>query len=229
MHTDPPVEDYMAIALDLAGQAQGKTRPNPPVGAVVVKDGRIVGKGFTQPAGQPHAEIVALTEAGQEARGAEIYASLEPCSHWGRTPPCSEALIEAGITRAHIALLDPNPQVRGRGVARLRESGVEVIIGQGADAAAELVEAHAVYTVKGRPFITVVNDDVARDVVQELMERNDVVLGVEASDLSVQDLLTRLKRDQVTSCLIVGNQRLVSELHGEDLVDRVITSNEPAS
>ena len=102
----------MGRALELARQAHG-TSPNPPVGAVLVKDGRVVGEGYTRPPGGPHAERVALQEAGDEARGAILYVTLEPCSHTGRTPPCTEAIIQAGVRQVHMALLDPNPLVHG--------------------------------------------------------------------------------------------------------------------
>ncbi|MDQ2744070.1 MAG: bifunctional diaminohydroxyphosphoribosylaminopyrimidine deaminase/5-amino-6-(5-phosphoribosylamino)uracil reductase RibD, partial [Chloroflexota bacterium] len=101
----------MARALILAREARGHTHPNPPVGAVLVRRGEVVGEGRTQPAGGAHAEVVALSGAGQRARGADLFVTLEPCTHWGRTPPCADALIAAGIRSAHIALLDPNPVV----------------------------------------------------------------------------------------------------------------------
>jgi pyrimidine deaminase RibD-like protein len=146
----------MDRALALARQARGSTRPNPPVGAVLVKDGRTIGEGFTQPAGGAHAEIVALAAAGNEAAGADLFVTLEPCSHWGRTPPCADALIAARIARAHVALLDPNPLVNGAGAAKLRHHGIAVEVGQGAEAAADLIEAHATRMRLQRPFITLV-------------------------------------------------------------------------
>lgn len=214
----------MSIALDLARQAQGKTRPNPPVGAVLVKDSRIVGKGFTQPAGQPHAEIVALHEAGNKAIEAELYTSLEPCSHWGRTPPCSEALVRAGIMRAHVALLDPNPQVRGRGVRRLRDASIHVIVGECADEAAQLVEAHATYTTKGRPFFIVLDASAPADVAQQLKSRSDVTLGEQSSDQPLRELLEQLRVEEATSCLILNNVELSNRLLEDNLVDKIVTS-----
>jgi pyrimidine deaminase RibD-like protein len=145
----------MDRALALAREARGSTSPNPPVGAVLVKDGQIVGEGFTQPAGGRHAEIVALEAAGERAAGAELYVTLEPCSHWGRTPPCADALIAADVGRVHVALLDPNPLVNGAGIARLRDHCIPVDIGEGAEAAADLIEAHATLMRLGRPFVTV--------------------------------------------------------------------------
>ncbi|HAA08951.1 MAG TPA: bifunctional diaminohydroxyphosphoribosylaminopyrimidine deaminase/5-amino-6-(5-phosphoribosylamino)uracil reductase RibD, partial [Syntrophomonas sp.] len=111
----------MQRALDLAALALGRTSPNPVVGAVIVKDGVIVGEGYHQQAGTPHAEIHALHQAGDNARGADIYVTLEPCSHYGKTPPCVNALIEAGIKRVVVAVLDPNPLVSGKGIDILKQ------------------------------------------------------------------------------------------------------------
>jgi diaminohydroxyphosphoribosylaminopyrimidine deaminase/5-amino-6-(5-phosphoribosylamino)uracil reductase len=119
-------ENYMAEAFDLAERGRGGTHPNPLVGAVLVKDGVIVGRGWHRAPGEPHAEIVALAEAGAAARGATLYCTLEPCSHHGKTPPCADALVAAGVARAVVALQDPNPLVDGRGLRKLREGGVEV-------------------------------------------------------------------------------------------------------
>ena len=108
-----PVDPHMARALELARSAIGSASPNPPVGAVVVRDGEVVGEGSTMPAGQAHAEVVALRQAGELARGSTLYVTLEPCSHHGRTPPCAEAVIGAGISEVHVSLIDPNPLVMG--------------------------------------------------------------------------------------------------------------------
>lgn len=120
---------FMQLALTLGRRGQGRTWPNPAVGAVVVKDGIIVGRGWTQPGGRPHAEPVALKQAGEAARGATLYVTLEPCSHFGRSPPCADAIIAAGITRVVSAIEDPNPEVAGQGHARLRAAGITVDIG----------------------------------------------------------------------------------------------------
>src|SRR4029453_6555407 len=122
---------YMARALELARRGIGRTHPNPSVGAVLVRDGRVVGEGDTAPAGGPHAEVRALAQAGGRARGADLYVPLEPCSHFGRTPPCASALVPLGLRRVVIAMVDPNPRVRGRGVRRLRAAGTRVTVGVG--------------------------------------------------------------------------------------------------
>ncbi len=107
--------DYMKQALSLAKLALGQVSPNPAVGAVVVKDGEVVGQGYTQPPGLDHAEVVALKQAGRKAQGSVMYVTLEPCCHYGHTPPCTQAIIAAGISEVHLAMLDPNPLVSGKG------------------------------------------------------------------------------------------------------------------
>src|SRR5277367_850388 len=119
----------MRAALALARRNLGVTWPNPSVGCVIVNDGRVVGRGWTQRGGRPHAETQALARAGDAARGATAYVSLEPCSHHGKTPPCADALIAAGVTRVVAAVEDPDPRVSGRGMARLRDAGIMVEIG----------------------------------------------------------------------------------------------------
>jgi diaminohydroxyphosphoribosylaminopyrimidine deaminase/5-amino-6-(5-phosphoribosylamino)uracil reductase len=131
---------FMALALTLGRRGQGRTWPNPAVGAIMVRDGVIVGRGWTQPGGRPHAEPVALKQAGEAARGATLYVTLEPCSHVGKSPPCSDAIIAAGIARVVSAIEDPNPEVAGQGHAKLRAAGIIVDIGLGA---AEAARDHA--------------------------------------------------------------------------------------
>jgi diaminohydroxyphosphoribosylaminopyrimidine deaminase/5-amino-6-(5-phosphoribosylamino)uracil reductase len=131
---------FMQLALTLGRRGQGRTWPNPAVGAVVVKDGVIIGRGWTQPGGRPHAEPEALKRAGEAARGATLYVTLEPCSHIGKSPPCADAIIAAGIARVVSAIEDPNPEVAGQGHAKLRAAGIAVDIGLGA---AEAARDHA--------------------------------------------------------------------------------------
>jgi diaminohydroxyphosphoribosylaminopyrimidine deaminase/5-amino-6-(5-phosphoribosylamino)uracil reductase len=145
---------FMALALEEGRRALGRTSPNPAVGAVLVRDGRIVGRGQTRPPGGPHAEIVALREAGAAARGATLYVTLEPCAHHGRTPPCADALVEADVAEVHVALADPFPQVAGRGLVRLRAAGVRVTVGLGAAEARALHEGFLTRLARGRPHVT---------------------------------------------------------------------------
>jgi diaminohydroxyphosphoribosylaminopyrimidine deaminase/5-amino-6-(5-phosphoribosylamino)uracil reductase len=127
---------FMQLALTLGQRGQGRTWPNPAVGAVIVKDGVILGRGWTQPGGRPHAEPVALAQAGEAARGATLYVTLEPCSHFGKSPPCADAIVAAGIARVVAAIEDPNPDVAGQGHARLRAAGIRVDVGLCAEQAA---------------------------------------------------------------------------------------------
>lgn len=145
---------WMRLALTLGARGQGRVWPNPAVGCVIVKDGRVLGRGWTQDGGRPHAEPVALAQAGAAARGATAYVSLEPCNHHGQTPPCSEALIVAGVARVVVALTDPDPRVSGGGLDRLRAAGVEVVTGI---CEAEAIAAHRGFlsrVTRGRPMLT---------------------------------------------------------------------------
>ncbi|WP_319372118.1 bifunctional diaminohydroxyphosphoribosylaminopyrimidine deaminase/5-amino-6-(5-phosphoribosylamino)uracil reductase RibD [uncultured Ilyobacter sp.] len=144
---------YMEIALELASRGEGNVNPNPMVGAVVVKNGVVVGKGYHKYYGGPHAEVYALNEAGSECRGATIYVTLEPCSHYGKTPPCAEKIIEMGIKKCVIACLDPNPLVAGRGVKLLEDAGVEVEIGLMEREAIELNRVFMKYITTEKPFL----------------------------------------------------------------------------
>ena len=145
-------QQYMQQALQIAAYAAGRTSPNPLVGAVIVKDGRVVGQGWHRKAGTEHAEIHALRQAGELAAGATIYVTLEPCSHYGRTGPCSKALIDAGIQRVVIAMLDPNPLVAGKGVAMLKAAGIEVETGLLQAQAERLNEVFLKWIITKMPF-----------------------------------------------------------------------------
>ena len=147
--------NYMEYALSLAELALGYTSPNPAVGAVVVKNGAVVGLGHTQSPGSAHAEVMALQQAGDEAKGATMYVALEPCCHFGRTPPCTRAIIDSGISKVHTALLDPNPLVSGRGVKELREAGIEVVVGECEEKAKQINESYIKFITTGFPFVTV--------------------------------------------------------------------------
>jgi len=145
---------FMARALALAAEGLGRTFPNPPVGAVFVRGGRVVGEGFHHRAGAPHAEIEALGAAGGRVRGATLYVTLEPCSHHGRTPPCADALLGLGLRRIVVAMVDPNPRVRGRGIAKLRRAGIRVVVGPGAEEARLLTAGYRSRVLRGRPLVT---------------------------------------------------------------------------
>ncbi|MGB9835851.1 MAG: bifunctional diaminohydroxyphosphoribosylaminopyrimidine deaminase/5-amino-6-(5-phosphoribosylamino)uracil reductase RibD [Candidatus Saccharicenans sp.] len=193
----PKAEDlaYMEMAFSLAEKARGRTSPNPCVGAVLVRDGRIVGWGYHQEAGQPHAEIIALERAGEKVRGATLYLTLEPCVHWGRTPPCVDRLVKAGLKRVVIASSDPNPIVHEKGIARLRQTGLEVITGILAEKNQHLNEAYNKYIVHKTPFVTLkfatsldgkmatssgdsrwISSEESRRMVQHLRYEHDAIL-----------------------------------------------------
>jgi diaminohydroxyphosphoribosylaminopyrimidine deaminase/5-amino-6-(5-phosphoribosylamino)uracil reductase len=145
---------YMALALQLGRRGMGRVWPNPAVGCVIVGHGRIVGRGWTQDGGRPHAEVVALAQAGEDARGATVYVTLEPCAHHGKTPPCAEALIAAGVARVVIAVGDPDPRVAGRGIAMLEQAGIVVETGLLADQARADHAGFLSRITAGRPFVT---------------------------------------------------------------------------
>jgi len=145
--------DYMERALSLAGLALGNVSPNPAVGTVIVKDGSLIAEGYTQPPGSAHAEVVALQQAGNEARGATMYVTLEPCCHFGRTPPCTQAIVESGIAEVHIATLDSNPLVSGKGRAELEAARIDTYLGEHEDEARQLNEAYIKFITTGLPFV----------------------------------------------------------------------------
>jgi len=190
-------EQYMDIAFDLAERGRGRTHPNPRVGAVLVRDGQIVGRGFHRGAGTAHAEAAALTEAGGKARGATLYCTLEPCAHFGRTPPCAQAVVAAGVRRVVAALQDPDPRVNGRGFALLRGAGIQVTLLEGR--AAQLAKRQNAPFLKavtrGLPYITYkaahsldgkvaaasgdarwISGEQSRQLVHEMRARADAVL-----------------------------------------------------
>src|ERR1700742_3268188 len=146
-------ERFMRLALTLGRRGLGNTWPNPAVGAVVVKDGVILGRGWTQPGGRPHAETEALRQAKRAANGATLYVTLEPCSHEGQTPPCADAIIKAGIKRVVSALEDANPEVAGQGHERLRAKGIQVDVGLFADEARRAHAGHIAKITQSRPHV----------------------------------------------------------------------------
>ncbi|MFZ5564691.1 MAG: bifunctional diaminohydroxyphosphoribosylaminopyrimidine deaminase/5-amino-6-(5-phosphoribosylamino)uracil reductase RibD [Thermodesulfobacteriota bacterium] len=146
---------FMRMALGLAERGRGFTSPNPIVGAVVVRDGRVVGKGFHAAAGKAHAEVAAIDDAGELARGADLYVTLEPCNHTGRTPPCTRKICDAGIARVVVAMRDPNPHVAGGGIEYLQANGTAVTVGVCESEAKKQLEWFSKYIITGRPFVTV--------------------------------------------------------------------------
>jgi diaminohydroxyphosphoribosylaminopyrimidine deaminase/5-amino-6-(5-phosphoribosylamino)uracil reductase len=147
------ISEHMRRAVELAARVLGTTSPNPSVGCVIVWDGRVVGEGATQPPPGPHAEVVALAAAGEDARGATAYVSLEPCAHFGRTPPCADALIDAGVAAVRVAFVDPDPQVAGEGIAKIRAAGIEVAAGDGEAESRRVLEAYIKHRTTGLPFV----------------------------------------------------------------------------
>ena len=145
--------DFMAYSLSLAELALGYTSPNPAVGAVIVRDGVVVGLGHTQQPGMEHAEVMALNQAGEMARGATMYVTLEPCCHHGKTPPCTDTIINAGISEIHIAGIDPNPLVSGKGIQKLEAAGIKTYLGEYEQKAKEINEGYFKYITTGIPFV----------------------------------------------------------------------------
>ncbi|MFC4427823.1 bifunctional diaminohydroxyphosphoribosylaminopyrimidine deaminase/5-amino-6-(5-phosphoribosylamino)uracil reductase RibD [Deinococcus navajonensis] len=154
MTEHPPDAEMMNRALREAARGLGRTSPNPPVGCVLVRNGEVVGRGAHLRAGEPHAEVFALREAGVRAWGATAYVTLEPCSHFGRTPPCADALVAAGVARVVIAALDPDPRVRGQGAQRLSQAGIAVTLGMGEPEALRQQAGFRSLVTRGRPWVT---------------------------------------------------------------------------
>lgn len=203
---------HMRAALALAGRGLGTTWPNPSVGCVIVRDGAVIGRGFTQPGGRPHAETVALAQAGAAARGAAAYVSLEPCSHHGKTPPCADALVEAGIARVVVACEDPDPRVSGAGLRRLRTAGIAVETNVCAEEAWELNRGFFDRVLHGRPLVTLkvastldgriathggesqwITGETARRLGHGLRARNDAIMvGINTALADDPELTCRL-------------------------------------
>ncbi len=231
----------MQEALALAERGRGQTSPNPAVGAVVVRDGAVVGRGFHTWAGLDHAEVVALREAGEAARGATLYVTLEPCSHRGRTGPCADAVIAAGVARVVAAMQDPNPQVAGHGFARLQEAGIDVSFeAEARDSAMRLNEPFVHFMTTGRPLVTVkaaltldgkiaapqdnlgwITSEVARRDVQKVRHYSDAILTGLGTVLEDDCLLTDrsgLPRSRPLLRIILDSQLRIS------LASKMVTS-----
>lgn len=195
---------YMQSALMLAKKGEGRTSPNPPVGAVLVKDDQVIGEGFHPQAGDPHAEIFALQQAGEKASGAVLYVTLEPCAHYGKTAPCAAALINAGIKSVYIGVLDPNPLVAGRGVAILQQAGIKVEIGILEIECHRLVKPFTKHVLTGLPF-TVYKAAVTLDGNTATTTGDSRWVSGEASRLLVHQL-----RDRVEA-IMVGVDTLIND------------------
>ena len=233
MNTPSPSDDekFMRRALELAIKAIGRTSPNPLVGCVIVKDHLVIGEGYHLKAGTPHAEVHALAAAGDQASGATAYVTLEPCSHFGRTPPCADALICAGIKRVVVAMQDPNPLVAGRGINRLREAGIKVDVGLLLYEASIINEIFIKAITSGLPFVVYktamtldgkiatetgdsrwVSQEGSRHYVHQLRDRYDVILV--GSETVIQDnpaLTCRLPGGKDPIRLIVDGQLRIPE------------------
>jgi diaminohydroxyphosphoribosylaminopyrimidine deaminase/5-amino-6-(5-phosphoribosylamino)uracil reductase len=205
---------FMQLALTLGRRGQGRTWPNPAVGAVVVKDGVIVGRGWTQPGGRPHAEPEALRRAGEAARGATLYVTLEPCSHFGRSPPCVDAVIAAGVARVVSAIEDPNPEVGGQGHARLRAAGIAVDVGLCAEEAARDHAGHFRRVTDKRPHVLLklavsADDKIGAAGYRPVTITGDVVrtrvhLLRAQSDAILIGIGTALADDPILTCRLPG-------------------------
>ena len=221
---------YMALAIELAKRAEGMTSPNPVVGAVIVKNGKIAGRGYHKMAGLPHAEINAIRQAGAKAKGATLYITLEPCDHFGRTPPCTDAIIKSGIKRVFAAMRDPNPVNNGRGIRKLRMRGIKTSIGLLAGDVMAMNRPYIKFITRKIPFVTVkvaqsldgkiatrtgdskwISGDDSRRYVHELRRKADAVM-VGANTVRRDDplLLSRLSRGKQPVRVIVSGRSGIS-------------------
>lgn len=231
---------YMNLALELAAKAQGQTGINPVVGCVVVKEGRIVGVGTHLKRGTGHAEVHALQMAGEEAEGATAYVTLEPCSHYGKTPPCCERLIEAKVARVVVATTDPNPQVAGRGIERLREEGIDVTVGLLEEQSRQMNEKFNKYITTRLPFVTLktastldgkiasrtgdsrwVTGPVAREQVHTLRHQHEAIMvGIGTVLADDPQLTTRAAVPAIDPIRIVVDSKLRLPLTARVVTDR---------
>lgn len=234
----------MKRTLDLARRGHGRTSPNPLVGAVVVKAGQIVGEGYHRKAGTPHAEVHALNAAGENAKGATLYVNLEPCCHWGRTPPCTEALLRAGVAEVYVAAVDPNPSVAGKGIRQLREAGIRVHVGTCAEAAAQLNEVHRKYIQTGKPFVIMktamsldgkiatgsgesqwITSEASRQRGHEIRDAVDAILVGRGTVVHDNPALTTRLRDREGQ----DATRIVLDSHGRTSLDARIFNSESSA
>lgn len=231
---------YMKLALSLAKATNGQTSPNPAVGAVVVKDGEVVGIGAHLKAGEGHAEVHAIRAAGEKAKGSDVYVTLEPCSHYGKTPPCTKLLISSGVKRVHIACTDPNPLVAGRGIQQLRDAGIEVMIGELELEALELNKHFFHFIQHGTPFVTLktavtldgktasdtgdskwITSETSRTDVHHDRHRHDAILvGVNTIMKDNPHLTTRLPQGGKNPIRVILDTFLRTPLHSHVVEDQ---------
>ncbi|WP_312361562.1 bifunctional diaminohydroxyphosphoribosylaminopyrimidine deaminase/5-amino-6-(5-phosphoribosylamino)uracil reductase RibD [Ensifer sp.] len=247
-------ERFMAAALRLARQHLGQTSTNPSVACLIVKDGVVVGRAVTARSGRPHAETQALVEAGERARGATAYVTLEPCSHHGKTPPCADALVASGVDRVVISILDPDERVAGRGVVRLRDAGITVDIGVLPEEGHRALEAYLMRQVKKRPHVTLklaisadgmigrkgagqvrITGSIARAQVQVLRAQTDAILvGIGTATADDPELTVRLPGLEDRSPVRIVLDRRLDLSPGSKLVRSaravplIVVSAEPA-
>lgn len=230
-------EFYMKRALELALNGTGKTSPNPLVGAVIVKNGRIIGEGYHEYFGGPHAEVNAIKSAAEDVEGAEIYVTLEPCSHYGKTPPCAELLVRKKISRAVIAMIDPNPKVAGKGAELLRQNGIEVVTGVLEKEAQKTNEIFIKYIQENKPFCILktamtldgkiatvtgesmwITNEKSRYYVHELRNRvSGIMVGINTVINDNPSLTTRLKCGGTDATRIIVDSHLSIPLNSKVL------------
>ena len=238
---------FMQRAIELEKRGEGLTRPNPPVGAVIVKNGKIIGEGWHKKAGGAHAEIFALRQAADAARGATLYVTLEPCSTHGKTPPCTDAILAAGISRVVVACNDPNPKHAGRGLKLLKKRGVEISSGIAKDEAVKLIEPFAMWITKKRPFVTLklamtldgkiadakrkskwITGEPARKFAHDLRRRADAIMvGVGTVNADNPSLLPRPDKGRMPLRVIVdthGRANPDAQVFTDDAADRTFVA-----
>lgn len=238
---------YMVKALALASRARGKTSPNPMVGCVIVKHNKIIGQGFHYAAGLPHAEINALNEAGNDAIDATMFVTLEPCCHYGKTPPCVEKIIKAKISKVIISIYDPNPVVSGKGIEKLREAGIIVEIGLLQDAASKLNEVYIKYITTQMPFVLIkagmsmdgkiqgdsrwITGEKSRKLVHRLRSEYDAILVGKQTVLTDDPYLTSRIRNGKNPYRIIVDSRLEIPIKANVFIspEMVIVSTTPAA
>lgn len=235
-------QDYMALAINLASATEGQTSPNPQVGAVLVKDGQIIGMGAHLKAGEHHAEVHAITMAGEKAEGATLYVTLEPCSHFGKTPPCSNLVIESGIKKVFVASVDPNPLVGGAGLKKMLEAGLDVQVGLMEEEAKALNKVFFHYISTGLPYVTLksatsldgkiatvsgesqwITGEKARKDVHQFRHAHDAILvGVNTVIKDNPSLTTRLEAGGKNPVRVVLDNTLRTPLDSRIINDRAV-------